>query len=118
MNFLADESVDRQIAVSLREAGRHVVYIAEIDPSIDDSEVFDLANESRCLLITADKDFGELVFRDGRLLSDGVVLIRLAGLSPSRKAEVVQNALNENESTLLERFSVISPGRFRSRSKD
>jgi len=49
---------------------------------IDDKDVLNAANREIALLITADKGFGELVFRQ-RLVSKGVVLVRLAGLSPS-----------------------------------
>lgn len=36
MNFLADESVDQQIVDRLRADGHAVVYVAEMDPGIDD----------------------------------------------------------------------------------
>jgi predicted nuclease of predicted toxin-antitoxin system len=80
MNFLADESVDQQIADRLRADGHSVVYVAEMDPGIDDKGVLSAANQQVALLITADKGFGEVVRQ--RLNSKGVVLIRLAGLSP------------------------------------
>lgn len=115
MNFLADESVDRQIVDRLREIGHSVIYVAEIDPSIDDDEVFDRANALGALLITADKDFGEIVFRDRRLSSNGVILVRLAGLSPKRKASIVVETVSRENSRLDGHFSVISPGKFRSR---
>ena len=63
MNLLADEGVDRQIVALLRQAGHDVLYIAELEPGIADQTVFDKANRLNALLITADKDFGELVFR-------------------------------------------------------
>lgn len=63
MNFLADENVDRQIVERLRCVGFNVRYIAETDAGISDDEVLDLANSEESLLLTADKDFGELVFR-------------------------------------------------------
>ncbi|MCE2425081.1 MAG: DUF5615 family PIN-like protein [Pseudomonadales bacterium] len=64
------------------------------------------ANQSGALLVTADRDFGELVFRLGRIHA-GVVLIRLAGLSSEAKAD--------RRDELLSVFSVISPGRVRIR---
>lgn len=82
MNLLADESVDRQMVDRLRSDGHEVSYIAEIDPSISDDKVFDLANENNALLITADKDFGEIVFRDNRLSSGGVVCFDLPVCRP------------------------------------
>lgn len=118
MNLLADESVDRQIVERLRHDGHDVIYIAEAEPSISDGQVFDRANEKAALLlITADKDFGEMVFRDGRLVSNGVVLIRLAGITPDSKAGIVSDVLNEHTGALMGCFSVISPGKFRTRTK-
>ncbi len=63
MNFVADEGVDNQIVKKLREEGHQVLYIAEMDPGISDDEVLHQANSQNALLITADKDFGELIFR-------------------------------------------------------
>ena len=82
MNLLADESVDGPVVERLRQEGHEVVYVAEISPSVVDEEVLQRANTSAALLVTADKDFGELVFRQGRLHA-GVVLLRLAGLPPA-----------------------------------
>ena len=95
MNCLADESVDRQIVERLRQDGHQVWYVAEMEPGISDENVLDLANRRRYLLITADKDFGELVFLQRRLMS-GVILIRLTGLSPMNKAEMIASALNKH----------------------
>ena len=86
MNLLADENVDRQIVERLRHEGFDVRYIAETDAGISDDEVLDLANREESLLLTADKDFGELVFRLKKI-TVGVVLIRLAGLTPERKCK-------------------------------
>jgi predicted nuclease of predicted toxin-antitoxin system len=117
MNFLADEGVDRPIVERLRQVGYHVLYVAEMAPSISDDEVLDLANRHNALLITADKDFGELVFRLGRI-NQGVVLLRLAGLMPARKAVLVVDALQVHAPELLNAFSVISPGMIRIRSRN
>lgn len=59
MEFWADESVDR-----LREDGHQVWYAAEMEPGLSDEAVLALANREAALLLTADKDFGELVFRE------------------------------------------------------
>ncbi len=114
MNFLVDENVDRQIADGLRLMGHNVEYVAEMDAGISDDEVLKMANEKTALLLTADKDFGELVFRQRRVTS-GVVLIRLAGLPPTRKAEIVISAIKKHGLELEESFSVITPGSIRIR---
>jgi predicted nuclease of predicted toxin-antitoxin system len=114
VNFLVDENVDKQIADSLRLMGHNVEYVAEKDAGISDDEVLEMANEKTALLLTADKDFGELVFRQRRVTS-GVVLIRLAGLSPTRKAEIVVSAIKKHGTELKNSFSVITPGSIRIR---
>jgi predicted nuclease of predicted toxin-antitoxin system len=114
VNFLADESVDLQIVDRLRWEGHAVRYVAEMEPGISDDIVLDLANQEADILLTADKDFGELVFRQGRLTS-GILLVRLAGLSPAHKAEVVASAVNQHSGELPGAFAVLTPGSFRIR---
>lgn len=99
MNFVADESVDGPIVYSIRSTGHIVAYIAETDSAIDDDEVFRAANTFRAVLITEDKDFGEIVFRQKRE-SGGVVLVRLDGLIPETKALIVCTVVREHESDL------------------
>ena len=114
MRFLADESVDRQIVDRLRLDGHVVRYVAEMDPGIRDDAVLDLTNEEADVLLTADKDFGELVFRQ-RQVTSGILLVRLAGLSPVHKAEVIASAINQHGSELPGAFAVLAPAAFRIR---
>jgi predicted nuclease of predicted toxin-antitoxin system len=107
VKLVADEGVDRPIVTRLRDDGHEVDYVAEMAPGISDDQVLSHANQRQALLLTADKDFGELVFRQGKLHA-GVVLLRLAGISPSGKAEIVANALAVHEGELRTAFSVIT----------
>jgi predicted nuclease of predicted toxin-antitoxin system len=107
VKIVADEGVDRQVVDELRSLGHDVLYIAESEPGIDDETVLARSRESGAVLITADKDFGELVFRQGRLHS-GVVLLRLFGLTPQEKAQIVGAALERHADELPDRFAVIS----------
>lgn len=114
MMLLADESVDRPIVERLRQDGHDTLYVAELSPSITDDQVLQEANNRNALLLTEDKDFGELVYRLGRV-HVGVILIRLAGLPPSSKAEIVAKVLQDHAADLSGAFSVISPGAVRIR---
>ena len=114
MNFLADESIDRQIVDALREDDHAVLYVTEMDPGISDDEVLDKAEKGSAILITADKDFGELVFRQQRI-AKGVVLVRLAGLLPSKKAEIASTMIKKHLDAIQNAFSVISPNTIRIR---
>ena len=114
MHFVADESVDRPIVDCLRQAGHQVYSIAERHPGVHDQTVLELANERRALLLTADKDFGEAVFRLHQF-TWGVLLIRLAGLSPQAKAGRVAAAVSEHGPRLEEASAVLTPRALRIR---
>jgi predicted nuclease of predicted toxin-antitoxin system len=107
VKVVADEGVDRPIVARLRQDGHEVDYVAEMDPGIDDDRVLSHANQQHALLMTADKDFGELVFMQGRL-NAGVVLLRLAGVPPTQKANIVSDALAAHGSEMQGAFSVIT----------
>jgi len=114
MKLVADECIDRPIVDRLRSLGHDVAYVPELDPGITDDEVLTLANDSQSVLLTGDKDFGELVYRLGRV-SCGVVLIRLRGLSSDQKSEMIASAFEEHPDEFTNAFTVISPGVLRIR---
>ena len=61
MKFLADESVDYPVVKFLRDNTNSVDYITELSPGITDDQVLDIAEQNSAILITADKDFGDLI---------------------------------------------------------
>ena len=116
MNLLVDEGVDRPIVDELRRDGHQVLYVAEMDPGISDDVILDRANRQGAVLVTADKDFGDLLYRQGRIHA-GVVLLRLAGLSPQAKAEIASTVLKTRGPEVEDAFSVVSPGSVRIRRR-
>jgi predicted nuclease of predicted toxin-antitoxin system len=114
VTFLADEGIDRQIVERLRQDGHEVAYVAEMSPGIMDDVVLRQSRNSASVLITSDKDFGELVFRQ-RQASTGVLLVRLAGLGAAQKASMVSSAILEHGHELPGAFAVLSPGNIRIR---
>jgi predicted nuclease of predicted toxin-antitoxin system len=64
LNFLADESIDQQIVLRLREEGHSVWDVAEAEPGVSDESILKKANEEQMVLLTADKDFGESFARN------------------------------------------------------
>ena len=108
MNFLADENIDNQIVDQLRQDGHEVMSVVEMEPGIPDDMVLELASSLGAILLTADKDFGEFVFRQHRS-THGVVLIRLAGQSPTQKAITVSTVVKKYSEELMNVFSVIRP---------
>jgi predicted nuclease of predicted toxin-antitoxin system len=117
MNFVSDENVDRRILERIRQDGHEVVSISDTSPRAIDAIVLDFAHRQGAVLVTEDKDFGDLVMWQ-RQLTSGVVLVRLSGLSPEAKAETVSVAIREHESEIPGSFTVISPGNVRIRRLD
>lgn len=115
MILLADENIDRPIVERLRQEGYNVLYVAEMAPGISDVDVLDMARKENAILLTSDTDFGELVFRQKRI-SSGVVLFRLAGLLPLKKAKIVFSAINSHADEIPLSFTVVTPGAIRIRS--
>lgn len=114
MIFLADESVDYPIVKSLRDNGFEVDYISEIKSGISDDEVIELARQNSSILITADKDFGTLTFRK-KMVSEGIILYRLSGLSNMEKAKHVLSVVSNYSSDLKGSFTVIGKDHIRIR---
>jgi predicted nuclease of predicted toxin-antitoxin system len=76
MCWLVDECVASQLVARLRASGHDVWYVAEFAAGMSDFEVIQRAHDDCRLLLTADKDFGELVFRRGKT-APGLVLLRI-----------------------------------------
>ena len=62
MRFLADESCDFGVVLALRTAGRDVAAIAEVSPREEDDSVMKRALQEERIVVTQDKDFGQLVY--------------------------------------------------------
>jgi predicted nuclease of predicted toxin-antitoxin system len=77
VRFLADENFPRTGLAALRERGYDVFSIAESDPGLSDELVAAICDREERILLTFDKDFGELVFRRGLSSGSSVVLLRL-----------------------------------------
>jgi predicted nuclease of predicted toxin-antitoxin system len=106
VRFLADESIDGPIVHGLRAAGHDVTYVAELAPSLVDEDVLALARQAHAVLVTSDKDFGELVFARA-LPHDGVLLLRLHGLDPAEKVDRTVKAIADQGKALSQGFTVV-----------
>jgi predicted nuclease of predicted toxin-antitoxin system len=83
VRFLFDENLDVRFGRALADLGHDVEFVARIARSAIDREVLDLAVREERVLVTADRDFGELVYARGRPHS-GVLYLRL-GRAPLRQ---------------------------------
>lgn len=114
MIFLADESVAGPTIERLRSDGWTVHSIRETEPGIPDDQVLARANSMQAVLLTEDKDFGELVWQHGAS-HPGIVLIRLSALARDRRNTAVSDTIRDHAAELAGAFSVITPSGIRIR---
>lgn len=112
MRLLADENCPIDIVNELRQRGHDVVWIRSDAPGSKDPEILARAQQEQRVIITFDKDFGELAFRNRQLSRSGIILCRLRGLSPSQLSALVVAAV-EQQPTWEGLFCVIHEKRMR-----
>ena len=112
MNLVADENIDIEIVRGLRDAGYDILSIAEDFFGISDEDVLEIANKHNAILLTGDKDFGELVFRKGKV-TKGVILIRVLGVPQEEKTRIVLEVFKQHAKDFIESFTVISKKKIR-----
>lgn len=97
MRLCANENIPEDCTVKLRENGHDVLWIRESAPGSPEIDVLARAHRENRLLITFDKDFGQLVFQKGAKASHGVILFRISQPSSEIIAERVLAALASRE---------------------
>jgi len=106
VRFVADESCDAAIVQTLREAGHDVVAVAERCPGAEDAQVISFASSETHVLVTEDKDFGQLVFACGQGHC-GVVLLRYPFPLASRIADQLADLISRRGESLIGSFVVL-----------
>ena len=115
MRILADENVARDIVVWLRTGGHDVLFAAEVAPGTADMRWVEIAEQEERVILTSDKDFGELVFRGG-LTSHGIVLLLLDELPVPAILARLRAVWSVVEANPARRFIVITEKRVRARA--
>ena len=113
MRYLADENMPGPAVRMLRESGLDVAWIRDDEPGLSDEGVLARSQSEDRVLITFDKDFGELARRHGLPASCGVVLFRIQTRNPVEAAEQVLKILTSRQDW-PGHFSVVSATGIRS----
>ena len=107
MKIIGDESVDFAIIKKLRQENFEIISISESYSGISDFEVLEIARNNKCLLITEDKDFGELTYRL-KLEHFGILLIRLNDLERNDRVNQATEIIINHFEALKMCFSVLN----------
>lgn len=114
MNFLANENFPLDAVMVLRQAGHDVVWIRTASPGITDEAVLARAIAEDRVLLTFDKDFGELAIRRGLPATCGIILFRTTATAGPEAAQKVSAAL-ASRTDWSGHFAVVDDRRIRMR---
>jgi predicted nuclease of predicted toxin-antitoxin system len=113
LRILANENVPGSAIDAMRSAGHNVVWACEGPRGLDDPVILKQAQAEARIVITFDKDFGELVYRSGANASAGVVFFRITSRSPEEAADRILRELTAHADDLPGHFTVISDTKVR-----
>lgn len=112
IKFLADVNIEKEVVDDLARLGYDVKWIPEYDCETLDEDLLRIADTEQRILITNDKDFGELVFLQ-RKLSTGEILIRVKGQRTRDKVKLMRKLLERFGNKLSNHFIVATKNKFR-----
>jgi predicted nuclease of predicted toxin-antitoxin system len=112
MRFLANENIPQIAVTALIDLGHDIIWIRAMAPGSTDQEVLRLAQDENRVLITFDKDFGELAIKENLPASSGIILLRISTHSPESIASVIQAAF-QTRNDWPGHFSVVEDERIR-----
>lgn len=105
LKFLVDVNISKKVEEWLLENNYNMKAVRTIDPRIPDIDAIRIAVSENRMIITMDKDFGELVYNSG-IQHSGVLLLRLEDTNSNEKVEILEKILMEHQDKLLNNFCV------------
>ena len=112
MNFLVDECVGRHVFNWFKKNNHDVLFVKDEFEGACDDLVLEKARREGRVLITCDKDFGDMVFRDQKK-HVGIVLLRLIDESNQNKIRVIAWVLENNKDIIENNFLLVSDNNIR-----
>jgi predicted nuclease of predicted toxin-antitoxin system len=115
MDFLANENFPLLSVRLLREAGHRVVSIIQETPGSKDVNILKRAHTESLIILTFDRDYGELIYRHKALLPAGVVYFRFAPATPIEPAKILLNVIDKADLSVIGKFTIVGRDRIRQR---
>lgn len=115
ISFLANENIPLKSIFLIREAGYTIYSVSEIMAGSKDAVVLKYACENRLIILTFDRDYGELIYRHKSPIPEGIVFFRFVPLKSSEPAEILLQILKQKKVSFTRKFTVIEKDKIRQR---
>jgi predicted nuclease of predicted toxin-antitoxin system len=115
VKLLANENFPKASVILLRDLGYDIISIGEDDPGITDRQVMELAQDQKRLILTFDRDYGELIYKHNYKPEEGVLYLRLSEFSPAFPGQIVHELIAEMKIETSRRLTVFDGENIRQR---
>ena len=115
MKLLANENIPLGMVRGLRAVGHDVLAIVETCPGVTDTVVLDLARCEHRILLTFDRDYGELVFLRRLPCPTGIIYLRFVPISPEDGVQLIASLLADDGKEVVGNFVVLDRDNYRRR---
>ena len=116
MRFLANENFPLPSILILRQAGYGVSSATELYSGISDVQVIDKAKSENSIILTFDKDYGEIIFKHGKQNPPAVIFFRFKGEDPETAGQLLIDMLESKKLKVENKFTVIEKDSVRQRT--
>ena len=116
MIFLANENFPFPSVTLLRQAGYLILSVAELYPGISDHEVIDKAKADHTVILTFDKDYGEIIFKHGQENPPAVIFFRFKGEKPESAGQLLIDIIANRKLEVENKFTVVEKEAIRQRT--
>jgi predicted nuclease of predicted toxin-antitoxin system len=112
MRFIVDECTGPVVAQWLRSLGHDVFSVFDEARGSEDDWILQKAFDEERVLVTCDKDFGDLVYRDG-LAHKGIILLRTVVQEPASLITLLSRVLANYSDQIKDSFVVVTESKVR-----
>ncbi len=112
MRFLVDECTGSKVAQWLRDKNHEVFSVFDEARGMTDDEVLTKASDENWILITNDKDFGEMIFRERRV-HHGIIFMRLDDERAANKIQVLEKLIENHAEKFPEQIVTVTETKVR-----
>lgn len=115
MRLLLNENIPIASAHKLRSLGYDLVAVGEKMPGVTDQAVLEIARQTQRIVVTFDRDYGELIYHRDLPIPAGVIYLRFLPTSPEEPAEYLHHLFQQSDIELESRFTVADRNQIRQR---
>jgi predicted nuclease of predicted toxin-antitoxin system len=116
LKLLVDVGVGKKVDLWLSAYGYNIKSVRDINPRMPDQDILKMAVSEGRMVVTMDKDFGDLVYNSGQPHA-GVLLLRLEDESSDEKIKVIGAILEKYSDKIYNNFCVYKDGKLRIKMK-